>query len=66
MVIWQRLLITIITMLVFSFIAQLIWQNAFDTQIPGYFAGLIGGLSALPIWELLGKIRSKKSNTLDP
>jgi hypothetical protein len=65
MVIWQRLLITIITMLVVSFIAQLIWQNTFDTQIPGYFAGLIGGLAALPIWELLGKIRAKKSSTLD-
>ena len=61
MVTWQRLLITIVTMLVFSFVAQLLWQIAFETSIPGYLAGVIGGLSALPVWELLGKIRAKKS-----
>jgi len=64
MILWQRLLVTIVAMLISSFVAQLIWQVVFETPIPGYFAGIIGGLSALPVWELLGKFRPKKSNTL--
>ncbi len=60
MVIWQRLLITFIVMLAASFVAQLLWQVAFQTDIPGYFAGMVGGLTAIPIWELLGQIKTKE------
>lgn len=60
MVFWQRLLITIIAMLAVSFIAGTIWRSVFNVAIPSYLAGAIGGLSALPVWELLKRIKPKK------
>lgn len=50
---WKRLLITIIAMLVASYIAGLLWKNTFNTLIPSYLAGIVGGLLALPVWEWL-------------
>lgn len=60
MVIWQRILITMIIMLAASFVAQLLWHVAFETAIPGYFAGLVGGFTAIPVWEVLGRIKVKQ------
>ena len=56
---WQRLLITLVVMLVVSLIAGAIWRALFVIGIPSYLAGIIGGLSALPVWELLKKIKPK-------
>jgi uncharacterized YccA/Bax inhibitor family protein len=60
MAFWQRLLITVLVMLVVSFIAGTIWRSVFNMVIPGYLAGAIGGLTALPIWEFLKWIKPKK------
>jgi len=60
MIFWQRLLVTIVVMLAASFVAQLIWHVSFETDIPGYFAGLVGGLTAIPVWEILGRIKTKQ------
>ena len=57
---WQRLLITVITMLVAGLIAGIIWLSLFNIGIPGYIAGIIGGLTALPIWEFLKRIKPKE------
>ena len=54
---WKRLLITVIAMLVASYVAGLIWNNTFNSLIPSYLAGIIGGLIALPVWEW---VRPKK------
>jgi len=56
MPLWQRLLITVATILVASFIAGLLWRWLFNTQIPGYLSGIAGGVAALPMWELLKRI----------
>ncbi|GEO87014.1 MULTISPECIES: hypothetical protein [Alphaproteobacteria] len=56
MPLWQRLLITVVTMLVTSFVAGLLWRWIFSTDIPGYLSGVVGGLTALPVWELLKRI----------
>jgi hypothetical protein len=56
---WKKLAITVGAMLVTSFIASLIWKAVFDTYLPGYVGGMIGGLTALPVWELLGRIGPK-------
>jgi hypothetical protein len=56
---WKRLLITIVTMLAASFIAGLIWKATFDTLLPSYLGGVIGGLTALPVWELLSRVGPK-------
>jgi hypothetical protein len=57
---WQRLLITVIAMLTASFVAGLIWQGIFNIGLPSYAAGIIGGLTALPLWEFLKRIGEKK------
>jgi len=60
MVFWQRLLITVLVMLVTSFIMGAIWRSTFNMIIPSYIAGVIAGLAALPVWEFLKKIKPKK------
>jgi len=57
---WKRFLITIISMLVVSFIVGVIWRSSFDTAMPSYLSGAIGGLVALPVWEFLKRIKPKK------
>ena len=56
---WQRLIITIATMLVVSFVAGLIWRNVFNVALPSYLGGVIGGLAALPVWEFLKRVTPK-------
>ena len=57
MTLGKRLLITLAAMLIASFVVGLIWRGAFDARIPSYLSGMIGGLSALAMWEFL---RSRK------
>ena len=64
MVFWQRLLITVLVMLTASFLISFIWRSTFNMIIPSYIAGVIAGLAALPVWELLKKIKSKKEKNL--
>jgi hypothetical protein len=60
MTFWTRLLITIIAMLVASYFIGLLWTNTFNSLMPSYLAGIVGGLIALPVWELLKPSGSKK------
>ena len=62
MVFWQRLLITVIVMLAASFIVSAIWRSIFNMIIPSYVAGVFAGLAALPVWELLKKIKPKRKD----
>lgn len=57
---WQRLLITIVVMLVASYVAGLVWQSLLNFTFPSYVAGLVGGLAALPIWYFLKRVRPSK------
>jgi hypothetical protein len=54
---WQRLLLTIVVMLVASWLANFIWQYVFSFPLPSYAAGAVGGLAALPFWDFLKRIR---------
>jgi hypothetical protein len=56
---WQRTLITIGVMLLTSFLVGLLWRWLFNTDIPSYLSGAVGGLTAVPIWELLRRIRPR-------
>lgn len=60
MTLWVRLLITVFVMLAMSFLAGLLWRSALEAPMPSYLSGVVGGISALPIWELLKRF-SKKS-----
>ena len=59
MPLWQRLLITLVAMVGASFIVGLIWSAIFTAEIPSYFSGLIGGLTAVPVWEFLKRVGPK-------
>ncbi|MBD3619398.1 MAG: hypothetical protein HUJ28_07990 [Chromatiales bacterium] len=56
---WQRLLVTVVAMLVLSFLAGLVWQGLFNAALPDYLAGLVGGMAALPVWEFMKRVRPK-------
>ncbi len=59
MAFWQRLVITVVAMLATSFIVGLIWSVMFNFALPSYLAGMIGGLTALPVWEFLKRVAPK-------
>jgi hypothetical protein len=56
---WQRLVVTLIAMLAVSFVAGLLWQSIFGFALPSYAAGIVGGLTALPLWEFLKRVGRK-------
>lgn len=58
---WQRLLLTIVVMLMTSYLAGLLWQKGMGFPLPSYAAGAIGGLAALPVWDFLKRIRPTPS-----
>ena len=64
MVFWQRLLITLLVMVVTSLIIAAVWRSVFNMTIPSHVAGVVAGLAALPVWELLKKIKPKKEKNL--
>jgi undecaprenyl pyrophosphate phosphatase UppP len=59
MSIWARIIVTILMMVVISFLAGALWNSTFHHPIPAYAAGLIGGLVAVPVWEILKKFKPK-------
>ncbi len=59
---WQRLIFTILVMLIASYVAGLIWHKVMGIAFPSYAAGLVGGLAALPIWDLLKRIRPSQDD----
>ncbi len=59
---WQRLLLTILVMLVTGYLAGLAWQNLMGFPLPSYAAGAIGGLAALPVWDFLRRIRPSQGD----
>jgi len=43
-------------MLLTSFVAGLLWRGVFNTDMPSYLSGLVGGITAVPVWEFLKRI----------
>ena len=60
---WQKLVITVVAMLATSFVVGLIWANVLGFALPSYVAGMIGGLTALPVWEFLRRVGPKRAKT---
>jgi hypothetical protein len=56
---WLRVLITLAIMLLASYVAGLIWHWLFNADMPSYLSGAVGGLTAVPTWEFLRRIRPK-------
>lgn len=56
MPLWQRLLATLIAMWLTSLLAGMLWHWAFNTDIPSYLSGIVGGITAVPVWEFLKRV----------
>jgi hypothetical protein len=56
MALWQRLLVTLIAMAAASLVVGLIWRALFGFELPSYLAGVVGGLTAVPVWEFLKRV----------
>jgi hypothetical protein len=56
---WQRLLITLAAMLVVSFMIGYLSRSMLGFALPDYASGVIGGLTAIPVWEFLKRIKPK-------
>jgi len=56
MPLWQKMLITLATMLLTSFAAGLLWHWVFNSDIPSYLSGVVGGITAVPRWEFLKRM----------
>ena len=66
MPLWQRLLVTLIAMAAASLVVGLIWRALFGFELPSYLAGMIGGLTAVPVWEFLKRIGPRPAPTAPP
>ena len=56
---WQRLLITLVAMLAASWLVGLAWQAIFSFPLPSYIGGAVGGLTAIPVWDFLKRVRPR-------
>ena len=56
---WQRILILVAAMMAASFVSGLIWESIFGFSLPSYISGIVGGLVAVPLWDLLKRIKPK-------
>lgn len=61
MVFWQRLLILVLAVLVVSFIFDRLSEAALGFVLPAYISGVIGGLTAVPLWALLKRAKPKQN-----
>jgi glucose-6-phosphate-specific signal transduction histidine kinase len=66
MALWQRLLITLAAIVAASIIAGLIWHALFNTTLPSYLGGVIGGVTALPVWDFLKRVGPRSAKGVKP
>jgi cell shape-determining protein MreD len=57
---WQRCLVTLAAMLVVSFIVGFMSLSMFGFDLPDYASGVVGGLTAVPLWEFLKRVKPKQ------
>lgn len=55
--VWKRLAAAFAAMLIASLIAGFLWRLGFDSRIPSYLSGVMGGFAALGAWELLRSLK---------
>ena len=57
---WQRFLVLLAAVVVISFLISLLWQWVFNFGLPPYASGVVGGLTAVPVWDALKRIKPKR------
>jgi len=58
---WQRFLILLLAILAISFGFNMLWNYVFGFVLPTYISGVVGGLTAVPLWDLLKRIKPKQA-----
>jgi hypothetical protein len=66
MPLWQRLLVTLVAMAAASLLVGLIWRALLGFELPSYLAGVVGGLTAVPVWEFLKRVAAKGPQATPP
>ena len=59
MPLWLRALITLIAMLAVSYLIGYMTMSLLKFDLPDYAAGVVGGVTAVPVWEFLKRIKPK-------
>ena len=57
---WKRFLLLLAAVVVISLLVNLLWNGIFNFGLPPYASGVIGGLTAVPVWDALKRIKPKK------
>jgi hypothetical protein len=57
---WQRSLVLLAAMMAVSFLVGYLWLSLFGFSLPSYVSGVVGGLTAVPLWDLLKRVGPKK------
>ena len=58
---WQRALILLAAMIAVSWLVGYFWNSFFGFRLPDYVSGVVGGLTAVPVWDVLRKYKPQKS-----
>jgi hypothetical protein len=54
------MVLTVVAIVAASIIVSVIWNKLFGFGLPAYLGGVIGGLTAIPVWEFLRRVGPKK------
>jgi hypothetical protein len=57
---WQRSLVTLLAMIGVSILVGFLWRSLFNFGLPDYASGVVGGLTAVPLWEFLKRVKPKQ------
>jgi uncharacterized YccA/Bax inhibitor family protein len=60
MPLWQRIVVTLVAIVVVSWGVATLVQSLFGLAVPSYASGVVGGLAALPVWEFLKRVRPRR------
>ena len=53
---WQRIVVTLVAIVVVSWGVATLAQSLLGLAVPSYVSGVVGGLAALPVWEFLKRV----------
>lgn len=56
---WRRALITLAVIIIASYVVVSLLEALIGIRLPGYLAGVIGGLAGVPTWEFLRRNNQK-------
>lgn len=56
---WQRAVVTLIVIVVVSWAVVTLLEGLIGFTLPGYVAGVVGGIAGVPAWEFLRRVQPK-------